>query len=396
MARLVQWVPIGRFVSVMVILWGVILMCIAASRSFAVLMTLRALLGSVESCINPAFIIITSQWYTRDEQPARVGYWFIGNAIGAFFGGLLGYGIGHINYPGTAGNWIWFFVIFGAITICFGASLFFLLPNNPMQARWLSDRDRAIAVARVVKNKTGISNSHWKWNQFRECLLDPKTWLLFIIALLNNVPAGGLSSFGNIVIKGYGYSAIHTTLLAMPTAVIQAFSIIICGIITQKFKNMRCLTMSITQLPAIAGAGIMFGAPIQHRTTLLAGYYITSTHSVSLVMAMAILTANYAGYTKKATASAIMFIGYCTGQAVAPQLFIEHEAPRYRTAFVTAFSCYIILTILPFILQVYLWWENRRRDRRVADLSEEPLEGESEALMDMTDWEQKDKFRYVW
>ena len=82
-------------------------MTTAACRSFASIMTVRAILGVFESVINPSFMLMTSQWYKRSEQPARVGYWFMGNAVGQVLGGIIGYGVGHINSSLEVGNWIW-------------------------------------------------------------------------------------------------------------------------------------------------------------------------------------------------------------------------------------------------------------------------------------------------
>lgn len=154
----------------------------------------------------------------HEEKPACVGYWSVGNAVGQVFGGLMGYSIGHIS-DGNLGNWIWYFIILGSITIAYGIILFLYLPDNPMTALWLTDREE-IAVLRVLQNRIGFVNHQWKWHQFREALLDPQTTLIFLIALLNTIPAGCIGSYGSIVIRGFGFSAINTTLLHMPQGVI--------------------------------------------------------------------------------------------------------------------------------------------------------------------------------
>lgn len=237
-ARFLVYFPIGRFVAVATILWGAVLMTIAASRSFASLMAIRAILGCMESCINPAFIVISSQWWKRDEQPLRITYWYLGNSIGQVCGGLLGYGIAHIQYHAVP-DWAWFFIIFGAITILYGGFLFYYLPDSPMNARWLSEADRALAVERVRDNRTGVESHVWKWSQFRECLLDIECWILVVMFFLDDIPAGGVASFGSIVVKGFGYSALYSTLLLVPLGVIQAICILIAGFLTSKFNNIR-------------------------------------------------------------------------------------------------------------------------------------------------------------
>lgn len=187
-SRCLQWFPVGKLLSVSVILWGAVLMTTAATRSFASLMSVRAILGVFESVINPTLMLMTSQWYKRSEQPERVGWWFMGNALGQFLGGIIGYGVGNISGGLDVGNWIWYFIIFGAFTILYGFFLLFFIPDSPMTARWLSDRDRALALARVRLNRTGIMNRKFKWYQVREAMLDPQTWMLVVIQFLTNIP----------------------------------------------------------------------------------------------------------------------------------------------------------------------------------------------------------------
>ena len=109
-------------------------------------------------------------------------------------GGLLGYGIGHINSDLNAGPWIWFFIIVGAITFIWGIILFFILPDNPMNAKFLEPHERAMAIARLKENHTGIINHQWKWAQFRECLADPFTWMYCSVLFLSTIPSGGVAS----------------------------------------------------------------------------------------------------------------------------------------------------------------------------------------------------------
>ncbi|EOO02303.1 putative pantothenate transporter protein [Phaeoacremonium minimum UCRPA7] len=354
-ARLIVRFPVGRFVACATVLWGAVLMTMPASRSFASLMTIRAILGCLESCINPAFIVISSQWWTREEQPLRITFWYLGNSIGQVCGGLLGYGIAHINSP-TVPNWAWFFIIFGAITVVYGSFLFFYLPDSPMNARWLSDHDRALAIERVRSNRTGVENHVWKWSQFKECVTDIQCWILVATFFLDDIPAGGVASFGSIVVKGFGFSTLYSTLLLVPLGVIQAICILFGGFMTRKFKNIR--------------------------TWLIAGTYYP-THAEN----------NFAGYTKKATAGAMMYVAFCVGQVVAPQLFLAKEAPVYETAFRASFICFALCIVFTIALRYYLIWENKRRERMA--LAETETAGSNDEFLDMTDKQQKLIFRYV-
>lgn len=112
------------------------------------------------------------------------------------------------------------------------------------------------------------------------------------------------------------------------------------------------------------------------------------------VCVLSMMSANIAGYTKKVTVSAIFFIAWCTAQAVAPQMFIPSEAPVYATAFLGASCCFGLCVIFPFFWQAYVIWENRRRDRLLADDGSAALVGDE--FFDLTDREQQLRFRYVY
>lgn len=81
----------------------------AACNDFKALAVLRALGGAAEACADPAFMLITSMWYTRREQPVRMGLWYTANGLGIALGGLLGYGIGNIK--GALPSWKYEFIV---------------------------------------------------------------------------------------------------------------------------------------------------------------------------------------------------------------------------------------------------------------------------------------------
>ena len=57
----------------------------------------RFFLGVSEAAIAPGLSAIISMWYKRSEQPLRQAGWFLGNTFAGIFGGIVAYGIGHVN-----------------------------------------------------------------------------------------------------------------------------------------------------------------------------------------------------------------------------------------------------------------------------------------------------------
>ena len=66
------------------------------------LLATRFFLGVTESAIAPGLTVVVSMFYKRSEQPLRHAAWFLGNTCAGIFGGLIQYGIGHIQ---TIASW---------------------------------------------------------------------------------------------------------------------------------------------------------------------------------------------------------------------------------------------------------------------------------------------------
>lgn len=149
-------------------------------------------------------MIITSMWYTRREQPIRIGLWYSANGIGVALGGIIGYGIGNIK--GSLPSWKYEFLIVGACCCIWGIVLFIFLPDSPITAKALSQSDKMMAVERLRENQTGVENKTFKFYQVKEAAQDYKTYLFFLVGFFGNIPNGGISNFGTLIIKGFGLS----------------------------------------------------------------------------------------------------------------------------------------------------------------------------------------------
>jgi sugar phosphate permease len=91
---LMQKCHTGKFLSIVMVGWGVVVLCIAFSQNFTHLMVLRTLQGALECTISPTFILITGAWYTSREHTLRSLIWGTSNAGMNIITGLCMYAIG--------------------------------------------------------------------------------------------------------------------------------------------------------------------------------------------------------------------------------------------------------------------------------------------------------------
>ena len=115
--------------------------------------------------------------------------------LSVLFTGPIGYGIGFIS---SGDKWRYFFWITGAMTVVWAIIVGVFLPDNPVKAKFISERQKAIAIDRVRADQTGIENKTFKKEQMIEAFMDPKTWLIFLFNIWISIPNGGLTNVSNL------------------------------------------------------------------------------------------------------------------------------------------------------------------------------------------------------
>lgn len=172
-------------------------------------MAVRALLGAAEAAAIPGFSLLTGMFYSRREHALRHGFWFIGNSLGIMLAGILSFGIAHIK--SGIGAWKvclfwtiadpnyltlpqWLFVALAIITFIWAIVIFWLLPDTPGNAKFLSEPQKVRAVERLRSNQMVVKNNDFQWYQFREALLDPRIWLLCIYLLCVSICSSSIAA----------------------------------------------------------------------------------------------------------------------------------------------------------------------------------------------------------
>lgn len=202
-AYLLQRLPLSRTMGCTILAWGALLMCMSAPRSFAGMAALRTLLGASEALVTPGFVLLVSRFYSRAEQPLRVGLWYSCNGLGSFAGALVSYGMGHVRVRGVP-PWAWIFILNGAITLVFGVVFLKICPESPETWGRFTEKERRAAVERVRGNKASLHCRQWKWGQCAEALLpwrDPAPWACAIIVLTITIPNGGIANFLHLIVS---------------------------------------------------------------------------------------------------------------------------------------------------------------------------------------------------
>ncbi|KIY49516.1 MFS general substrate transporter [Fistulina hepatica ATCC 64428] len=401
--RLIQRLPIGKYLAFCISMWGAVLACTAACKGFKGLVIVRTLMGIFECVCQPAFVYLSTMWYRRSEQSLVIGAFYSMNGFQQCVGGLIAYGISQITTTHPLRNWQILFLALGCITFVWGIFVAFWLPDSPIRAHCFSPEDRVLMAERVRDNETGIQNREFKVYQFKEGLADPVIWAITIISFTNALPTGGLGTYSNIIIEAFGYTILQTYLLAIAQGAI-IMGALFSGAYLSTHFNQKLLTAFVYTLPNVAGTIVFLSVPTTPHTKigLLLAFYCTQVYGAVAVLNLAVMSGNVGGRTKQVVASSMVFIAWAVGNAVGPQVFRANDAPRYIKAFVAHMVMYAVQLVTIVLLRLYLMRLNVLKRRAQAlvpvkdngETKDEHL-AHSHAFDDLTDRENPD-FRYIY
>ncbi|EGV65318.1 MFS general substrate transporter [Yamadazyma tenuis ATCC 10573] len=383
--------PIVKFLTFNILGWGIIITCTCAAHSYAGMLVLRFLLGAFECVITPAIVLIVSMWYKRSEQARRLGFLLSANGISTLLTSPLAFGLSYVT-NGAIASWKILYLIFGLSTLVLAGIFYWLFPENQLSAKFLTEDEKLIAIDRIRVNFSGVGSQNWKWYQFFEAFRDPRTYLYMFFALVENMANAGVTTFGNLIIKSFGFDSQHALLLSMPGGAVDFSAKIIFPWISDRLMD-RSFPASICLGLAVVG-GIMINAiSTDHKVALLVGYYLISFCGAGWGLVMTMIGGGSLGSTKKSVVNTCQIVCYAAGNWVGPQLWRATEAPNYHTGKRLMCTFYGCAWLSLFVIRFVNVMENRRRDRLAAEGKIPPAAKDTEFL-DLTDFEQLN-FRYL-
>lgn len=224
--------------------------------------------------IAPCCVAITQMWWRRGEQTLRTSYWNAMNGVTSIIGSLFTYGLGHIQSK-TMFKYQIIFLFCGLLTVAYSILVFALMPDSPMEAKFISEREKVIATERLRANQMGVASRTWRWDHVWETAYDLKTWLWFIAIIAISISSGGITTFGSLIVKSFGYTSFQTILFNIPFGVIQVIAIIGSGWIAQRYQR-KGLVIAATSVLPIIGTVLLLTVPRHQKGVLLFGYYLVS------------------------------------------------------------------------------------------------------------------------
>lgn len=400
-----QRLPVGKWLSFNILVWAIALCMHAACQNFAGLFVVRMILGMSEGCITTGFMIVTSMFYTRSEQTLRVGYWFLMDGSAQVISGFISFGTLHMK-TNSLKAWQWLMIILGALTMVTAVLFWFLFPDSPTNAWFLTPEERSSAVQRLKENQTGVENKHFKKEQMIEALTDIKTWLFALFSVLANIP-NSLANQRQLIILSFGFSNLNTTLLGCVPGAVAVLAVWTGTSIAARIPNSQAWVGAVYLIPNLAAVFLMLFLSWDNKVGLLVTLFFAGLGVTAFVLSLSWLSSTTAGHTKRITVNTIMLTAYCIGNAVGPLMWKAKYKPRNVVPWIIIGVCVVLRILTLLTIRYLLSAENRRRDAEPAEtvydnmyierLNEDGVMEKARVdkeFLDLTDKQNRD-FRYI-
>lgn len=179
--------------------WGLVasaMMFVQGPTSFYVL---RLLLGLAEAGFVPGVTFYLSQWFPERERARAIAIFALGIPISVVIGApISGFLMGLDGAFGLHG-WQWLFLLEGAPSVIIGLAVFFMLPNRPSDAKWLTPEQSTWLEARLTSE--GAAKAH---TGVGRALADPRTLLLALSYGCNIFAVYGVTFWLPQIVKAVG------------------------------------------------------------------------------------------------------------------------------------------------------------------------------------------------
>ncbi|KAF2187051.1 major facilitator superfamily protein [Zopfia rhizophila CBS 207.26] len=347
------------YMSSWMLVWATVSGCTALVKSYGGLVACRFLLGITEGPFYPGATYLLSIFYTRKEVAARIATLYCAQILATGFSGLIAAGIfaGMDNLRGISG-WRWLFIVEGSATAVVAFAGMWLLPDTPINTRWLNPEERELAHSRMEKDKVGDLGQVSAMGGLKQACRDPRTW---VFCLMQNfhLSACSFNSFFPTVVKTLGFNTTITLVLTCPPFLFAGAAGILFGWSSGRFHE-RTWHITVGLSVAIIGfcmAAASLMTPVRYIACFIFAIGAYSVNSVIIGWASSTLSQTK---EKKAVVLAITNVGGQIGYIYGAYLWPKSDSPRYAIGFGTSAGFALLSLLCAWWMRFLLKRENRR------------------------------------
>ena len=258
-----KWFGARQHLSRIAVGWGIVGICGAAPTDYEGMAVNRLFLAVTQAGYVPCVFTVFGTWYSEAERALRFAIFVAAAILSSAFSGLIATGCSFLNGKAHLAGWRWLFIVTGGCdaaqlssshscpgipSVLIGVTIFFLLPNSPETAAFLTEEEKS-AVARRVGNSKQPSkrdsvfstattkDTHFDIQDIFVVLKDWTFWymtFMYILVVMSSIP---VALFLPSLIASLGFRGINTQLMTIPVSVFTCICTLLSGWASDKAKN---------------------------------------------------------------------------------------------------------------------------------------------------------------
>ncbi len=219
---ILEKVGVRRWISLLMILWGVISCLMIFIRGPISFYAMRFLLGAAEAGFFPGIILYMKRWFPAKARATAVAWFMTANPLAGVVGSPISGSLLNLHGAGFAG-WQWMFLIEGLPAVLLGVAVFFTLADHPHDAKWLIGDERSWLLETLDRER--LSEPPVAAGDFWKVLVSGRIWLLSMIYFAVSTTMYGLTLWLPSVIRtisglSYSWTGIVAVLPFLVTVVV--------------------------------------------------------------------------------------------------------------------------------------------------------------------------------
>jgi ACS family tartrate transporter-like MFS transporter len=331
--------------SLTLIAWGALTTLTGFVRTPIELYGARFLLGAAEAGFFPGVIVYLSHWFIYQDRAKAVARFMAAIPIGFIVGGPIAGAILGTRWLNTPG-WRWLFLFEGVPALLLGAATFFVLPDRPKDARWLTNDERDWMTARLAEEQRAKADTEKV--SILQALRHPA--VLILTAGLFFTYTGGYAFwfwFPTMLQRLTGWTDVQRIgwVGAIPF-IAGLIGMLVLGWNSDRTRERRW-HFAIPQLTSAIALGAWFFLP-HNAVPLVTVFTFVAFGTIAYLPSFWALPSAF--LTSSAAAAAVGFIN-CTasiGGFVGPKIFgeLSQRTSSFNSGFVVMIACFIIASLL--------------------------------------------------
>lgn len=301
------------------------------------------------------------------------------------FGGLLASAILSLPSVGSLHTWRMIFGVEGIITIGLSLVAFITLTDRPETARWLTQDEKDLAIARVKSERVAQTavldkvDSRKIWLGFWNPAVLATSWVF----LLNNITVQGLAFFMPTIVASIypTYTTIQKQLYTVPPYVVGAFFTLLLPALSWRLDRRHIFF--IMSAPLIMIGYAMFLASTDSTVRYAATFLLASSCFALGPLTNAQVSAQVVSDTARGTSLGTNMMFGNVGGLIATWSYLSWDAPNYKIGNALNLASASLILVSSILTLLWMNWDNKQRDKKDIDAE---LEGLTTEEIENLEW----------